>query len=105
MSDTTQLQLVVSVVELRKHQDEATRAGFRMSGASCAYLVRLGLEVVGIVYRPQVLHAADDRDPDRWLWEGAGEGCSLDHEGLTYDTQMGAVFGLLTQHEKDQHEK
>jgi len=102
-----EVQIVISII---RYSDAAGRAaGFGLGYGSYstmkAWLVKLGLDVVGVVYR---VRDDDERyEPQqrgRWAWEGAGSGCSLDEDqGEThYGTRQEAVWALLTQREQDQ---
>jgi|GEM_PF-3232833 len=101
----SEVQLVISVIRFTEEQAKAV--GFRhMCYVSLkAWIVKLGLDAVGVVYEAR----PDDRwhgekHGGRWVWEGAGSGCSLDEDQgeSSYETRQEAIWALLAQHEQDQ---
>lgn len=103
------MQYVVSVV--RYNEYDGRGAGFAPHGFTGSWIVKLGLDVIGLVYKTgDDLAGQDDEEEfyakhrNRWVWEHRGaDGCSLDElrGAKSYDSQMEAVWALLGQCEKD----
>jgi len=103
-----EIQLVISIT--RFNESEGRRVGFGSPAYATvkAWFVKLGLDVVGVVYeirRNDPILREDDvsKHLGRWAWESM-QAASLDedHEGeQSYETRLDAVWGLLTQHHRE----